>query len=225
MARTISIIGNDGSGKSTFAQRYATRLTAAGVRVVRRPYYDSIVRSLLRRPVERLAGVSGRKMGREHSESDPARRDEGRSAISYRRGPQAGLLLALLWVYQLCMAAESRVRDLLCLDGVLLQDRSFVDDLASTLEILRLRTPRRLVKWSARLFPIRRAIYVRAGHEVEYARIVKLDLSPQMHKRKSKRYDTMVELLETAGIPVRRINTAPRGIAPSAAPPTQVENT
>ena len=225
MARTISIIGNDGSGKSTFAQRYAVRLTAAGVRVVRRPYYNSIVRSVLRRPVERLGGVSRRKMGREHPESDPARRDEGRSAISYRRGPQAGLLLALLWVYQLCMAVESRIRDLLCLGGVLIQDRSFVDDLASTLEILRLRTPRTLVKWSARLFPIRRAIYVCAGHEVEYARIVQLDLSPQMHKRKSQRYDTMVELLEISGIPVRRINTAPRGIAPSAAPSTQVENT
>ena len=225
MARTISIIGNDGSGKSTFAQRYAARLTAAGVRVVRRPYYNSIVRSLLRRPVERLAGVSRRKMGRANPEGDAGRHGDCRSAISYRRGPQAGLLLAMLWVYQLCMAAESRICDLLCLGGVLVQDRSFVDDLASTLEILRLPTPRTLVKWSARLFPIRRAIYVCAGHEVEYARIVQLDISPHVHKRKSQRYDTMVELLEIAGIPVRRINTAPRGIARSAAPPTQVENT
>jgi hypothetical protein len=175
----------------------------------------------MRDTTERFTGASKKKLGSEDTPepastssapSDALERIASRSAEK-KRGAQARArslaLLVFLWVYQICMAIEARIRDCRA-DGVLLQDRSFVDDLASILEVFKLETPVALVRFSAHVFPLRRAIYLSAGHEVEFSRIVELDLSKGMHRRKTQRYQEMVRILEEQGVPVKRVSTAPK---------------
>lgn len=133
-------------------------------------------------------------------------------------------LLVLLYGYQTCMAIEWRLRDWLCRADVLLTDRGFVDDLVSIVVTVEIEPPTALVKWSARLFPLRRVIYLSAGHEVEYARIVDVDLIPEVHRRKGEHYAAFVGILESQGVCVRRLDTAPRSV-PKHSPSPQARTT
>lgn len=202
-------MGNDGSGKTTFLARAHQRLTDAGVVAEVRHYYKSWVRRLLRQTVERVTGVSRRKKEESLVGISWSHVADGDQPLRLRSGLSAAPFFFFLWIYLALMALEARLRDC-ATRGALLYDRSFVDDLVSTIEMFRLTTPVRLVRWSARVFPVRRLYYLNAGHEVEYARITELDLSADLHRRKGLRYQELVEIVESAGVPVRRLHTISR---------------
>jgi len=204
MARTVFIVGNDGSGKSTYARRLAARLEARGWRVRRTGYYDSLVRRCFRGLVEALTGASRRKLVPAPAGSP---RDSGERPWATAGGLRRLGMLAFLSIYQAAMALEWRVRDGLATADVLLCERSFVDDLASVAEVLRVEAPAWLLRCSGRLFPVCRLCYLSAGHDVEYRRIVTLDLSPLVHQRKGERYRQWVRLLSDSGVKIRRIHT------------------
>ncbi len=202
MACIVYVSGNDGSGKSTFARRFADHARARGLKVTQRHYYDAVVRRMLRSVIERIASVDKRKRQRRPDQHGAVRRGSGAAGT-------AKWVLAVVAVaaYQACMAVEYRVRRWTCAADVLLIDRSFVDDLVSIHETLRIRVPYRVVHASTRIFPIRRLFFLQAGHGVEYGRIVQNDLSPQMHERKAGRYAHFIDAVEKHTTAVKRVRT------------------
>ncbi len=210
MARTVYIIGNDGSGKSTYARRFERRAQAFGLRVIRRHYYDAIVRRLFRGLVESAAGVRQRKMAGSPAAPDRQRPAEPPGGTPRRHGSLIRRLGggAFLWAYQTAMGVEMRLREWFSPRGVLLVDRGAVDDLISISRTLRLDVPDPLLRWTARLFPARQIIHLSAGAEVELSRIVDVDASPEHHRRKGELYDALISRLESMRAPVRRVNTA-----------------
>ena len=202
MACIIYVSGNDGSGKSTFARRFADHARARGLKVTQRHYYDAIVRRMLRNLIERIASVDKRKKQHRSDQNGAVRRGAGAA------GSTKWLLTVMaVAAYQACMALEYRVRRWTCSCDVLLIDRSFVDDLVSIHETLRLRVPYRIVHASTRIFPIRRLFFLQAAHDVEYGRIVQNDLSPQMHERKANRYAHFIDAVERHTDAVKRVRT------------------
>ena len=206
MACIVYVSGNDGSGKSTFARRFAAHARARGLKVTQRHYYDAAVRRLLRSTVERTASVDSRKQQRRPDTTASVRRRSG--AVGVSRSVAGVFMLA---AYQVCMAVESTVRRWTSRADILLIDRSYVDDLVSIHETLRMPFPIGIVGLSARIFPARRLYFLHAGQEVEYGRIVELDISPQMHERKSQRYVQFIDAVEQRTATVKRIRTAGRG--------------
>jgi hypothetical protein len=179
------------------------------LRVVRRHYYTAIIRRLLRGLVERATGAS--RVKAQAGDSSPANTPAATTnAPAYRSGIKAKAAICFLWCYQAAMAVEMRLRDWFCPGDLLLMDRSYIDDLSSTAQTLRLRLPDTLVRSSARWFAARQLIFLSAGHEVEYGRIVDMDLTPELHRKKGEAYEHMIRTIEKSGIPVRRINTATR---------------
>jgi hypothetical protein len=108
------------------------------------------------------------------------------------------------------MALEMHLKLLTSRVDFLIIDRSYIDDLASVLGSFRLSTPAGLIRFSSRIFPQWRIIYVSAGHEAEYARIEDVDLGMSQHREKSTRYEEMVAILASVGAPLRRVDTGPR---------------
>jgi len=202
MACIVYVSGNDGSGKSTFARRFADHARARGLKVTQRHYYDAVVRRMLRAVVERIASVDQRKKQQRPDQIGAVRRRAGAAGA-------AKWVLAVMAIaaYQACMALEYRVRRWTCSSDVLLIDRSFVDDLVSIHETLRIRVPYRIVHASTRIFPIRRLFFLQAGHDVEYGRIVQNDLSPQMHENKAVRYAHFIDAVEKRTSAVKRVRT------------------
>ena len=202
MARTIYICGNDGSGKSTYARRLAQRARARGLTVVHRHYYRSLVRRCLRGIIERLLKVSTRKR------TGPGGQAGKTTAATFRkRRYRTMAILAFLGIYQTCMALEAWCRDRFCRANLLVMDRGFIDDLASILVTFRLPAPLWLVRCSAQFFPMRQIIFLAAGHETEYLRIIAMDLSQDLHRAKSEHYDRIVRSMEKLGVAIRRVNT------------------
>ncbi len=203
MARIIFIVGNDGSGKTTYSTRMRDKMLARGVTATRIHYYRLLIRTALRTLVDRASGVSARKF--EEKAESPSNASQKR--VGHISGPRASLLVAFLYFYQIAMAIEMRLRGLLTRADYLIVDRSYIDDLVSILGSFRLATPRRLVLVSAWLFPNWRVIYVSAGPEVEFARIVDVDLSRAVHLGKSRRYEEIAGILEAANAPLRRVDS------------------
>jgi hypothetical protein len=216
MTRAVYIVGNDGSGKTTYALRLEERLCRRGYSVTRQHYYRQWVRRAFRSAVERSAGVSKLKAGdagergassgpQGHAPGGPRRTDQ-----STTRKAAGRVLVAFLYVYQLAMAMEMHLKLLVSRVDFRIIDRSYIDDLASILGSFRFPTPARLIRFSSRVFPQWRIIYVSAGHDVEYARIKDVDLAKSLHREKSLRYEEMLEILASAGAPLRRVDTGPR---------------
>ena len=195
-----------------------------GASAMRIHYYRLKVRTVFRALTERISGVSARKFedgtgpapvvpGRSQPPATepatpPGRQPRSRSRTGFASRIRSGLLLAFLFGYQLAMSIEMRLRALFVSREYLIVDRSYIDDLVSILGSFRLETPGRLVRLSAWLFPQWRIIYVSAGPEVEFARIVDVDLSESVHFEKSGRYEEMVAILESAGAPIRRVDSS-----------------
>lgn len=106
------------------------------------------------------------------------------------------------------MGLEARWRDVTRLNRVVIMDRSYVDDLVSIVEVFDIQVPTALVKWSSWLFPVRTLFYLSAGSEEEFSRIVEVDLSKEVHYRKHERYQQIIEVVESAGVSVRRVDTS-----------------
>ncbi|MBJ20218.1 MAG: hypothetical protein CL933_12480 [Deltaproteobacteria bacterium] len=216
MTKIIFIIGNDGSGKTTYSTRMLERMRASGSSARRIHYYSLSVRSAFRALVDVVSGVSARKLDAEdarrpepESRSPSATLDEPTATDSRSAsGLRALVLITFLYFYQIAMAIELRLRALVAPTDYLVVDRSYIDDLVSVLESFRLETPRRLVGFSSRLFPRWRMIYVSAGPDIEFARIVDVDLSRAVHFGKNRRYQEMAGILETAGAPLRRVDSS-----------------
>jgi molybdopterin-guanine dinucleotide biosynthesis protein len=215
MTRAIYIVGNDGSGKTTYSKRLEKRLRRRGYSVTRQHYYHQRVRRALRSSVELVAGVSKRKTidagdrGAELREQHASHEHAARGGESSVRTSAGRLLIATLYAYQIAMALEMHLKLLFSRVDFLIIDRSYVDDLASILESFKQSTPASLVRFSSEIFPQRRIIYVSAGYEIEYARIEDVDLSESVHREKSQRYEEMVEVLASSGAPLRRVDTRP----------------
>lgn len=206
MACIVYVSGNDGSGKSTFARRFADHTRGRGLKVTHRHYYDAVVRRMFRSVVARIGSVDKRK------------RQQGHEAISAERcrsspvgSAKAAVAVVILTAYQACMALEYRLRGWTCLSDILLVDRSFVDDLVSIHETLRLNFSARIVHLSTRIFSIHRLYFLQAGQAVEYGRIADLDLSPEMHELKARRYAQYIDAVEQRTGAVKRVRTD-RGI-------------
>ena len=213
MARTVYVSGNDGSGKSTFLKSLGTKLESSGLRPVRRHYYDSVFRTAIRGGIEQLLGVNRKKKARKSAPSqetaqESSKVDKPSKKRSLRGSAKRIAVTMFLWGYQSLMGVEARWRDVTKCNRVLLVDRSYIDDLVSIVELLDIPTPVALVKWSVWIFPVRSLYYLTAGSEEEFARIVDLDLSPETHRRKHERYQELMEIVESAGGEVRRINTS-----------------
>ncbi len=198
------VVGNDGSGKTTFTERLAGKAAAMGLRVHRRRYYGSTVRVVFRRLIDTWTDASRRKT---------AASAGGGPRPRTRNGARARVLLAFLWLYQTAIGLETRLRDLLDRSDLRIVDRSFVDDLVSIGETLRVEVPPSLLRYSSRLFPVRRLYYLSAGDAVEFARILDVDLSKAFHHAKGERYRAMIAQLEPFTPGLRRISTAPRSEA------------
>lgn len=199
---TAYVVGNDGSGKTTFTGRLSRKAEALGMRVHKRRYHASLVRVVFRRVVEAWTGASRQKTAQPPGEASGASRPAG--------GGRRLLLLAFLWIYQTAIGVESRFRDLFDRADLLIVDRSFVDDLVSTAETLRVEVPASLLRYCCLLFPVRRLYFLSAGDAVEFSRIVDVDLSEAFHREKGKRYRGMIATLEPWTPGLRRISTAPR---------------
>ena len=207
-SRSIFVSGNDGSGKSTFTRKLRSRLEARGASVAERRYYGSVVRRALRGVIERLTQASRRKLdGGQSGNAAP----EARSADAVRgRSLRSLAVLGFLWTYQTAMGVEARLRDWVSRYDVEIVDRSFIDDLASIAETLKVEPPPALLRYSCALFPVRRLYFLSAGHEIEYARIVEMDSSADFHRAKGERYDALVAACEPALPTLRRISTRGR---------------
>lgn len=208
-SRTVFVVGNDGSGKSTFTKKLRAEAEAEGLSVGNRRYYDNWVRLAFRGLTERITQASKRKM-ETVEKPDPMTGSSGPAkpgSKSSRTGFRAFVAIAFLWIYQTAMGIEMRVRDLFARHDLEINDRSFVDDLVSIAEILRVDIPPSLVAYSSRLFPFRDFYYLSAGHEVEYARIADMDLSAEFHRAKGLRYEKMIESIELHTKKLRRIST------------------
>ena len=198
--RVIYIVGNDGSGKTTYSTNLREELLEQGKSAQRLHYYRLGVRSAFRSLIEVVSSPSKKKL-----EAPPAPRESHSTGAGQR--VRASLLVAFLFLYQMAMAAEMRLRAAWIKSDHLIVDRSYIDDLVSILKTFRLDTPRALIRLSASIFPQSEVIYVSATPEVEFDRIVDVDLSRAVHLEKSHRYEEIVEILEEAGSPVRRVNT------------------
>ncbi len=204
MTELVFISGNDGSGKSTFLRRFCARAEACGLSIERRHYYEGVVRRLLRFALDRRSRLSGLKQ-----DSDPSAKGAGSQSLRHPvRSSRA--VDRVLGLYQLAMAMELRLRLAFSHKDLILVDRSFVDDLISIAEMLRVEPSGALLLRGAGWFPVRRFYYLSAGHEAEYARIVDLDLSRSVHRAKGERYAELFAQLEESGSPVRRIDTRSR---------------
>jgi hypothetical protein len=216
-ARSVFVTGNDGSGKSTFANRLRRRATARGMRVGERRYYGSLVRRSFRGLIELLTSASQRKVetaAPTTTGQDAPSSSAAQGAPRQERKQQTGLRrvasLAFLWAYQTAIGIETRLRDWFSCNDLEIIDRSFIDDLVSISQTLRVEIPLSLLRYSCALFPTRRLYYLSAGHDVEYGRIVEMDLSAEFHRAKGERYAAMIAQLEPGFAPLRRISTASR---------------
>lgn len=208
MARTIYVSGNDGSGKTTFLNRYEARLNSSGLKTSRRHYYDSLMRTIIRSSVEKVFSVTQKKSTeRNHNWEDLPITGNTRKKSPVTVGLKRVSINAFLWFYQSLMGLEARLRDIACTRKVIVTDRCYIDDLASIYEILNIPVSTALVKWSTWLFPARKIYYLSAGSKQEYARIVDVDLSPETHRRKHERYVRLVEIVESTTEPIRRVMT------------------
>jgi hypothetical protein len=131
---------------------------------------------------------------------------------SWPRRFRRPLLLAALCLYHTSMGVEFRIRSCLCRSDVLLITRSFIDDLASIAETLNIADVSALIRWAVWLFPIRKVYFLSAGDNIEYARILDVDLTREFHRCKGERYRSFVRELEQLGAPVRRIETGSSGV-------------
>ncbi|MCP5058709.1 MAG: hypothetical protein GY937_18565 [bacterium] len=204
MTELVFISGNDGSGKSTFLRRFNAKAEARGISVERRHYYEGLVRRSLRFALDRRNRLSGWKQS---AVTSPGGSSSGRPRPPARR---SGVLDGVLGLYQFAMAIELGLRLALSAKDLMLVDRSFIDDLISIAETLRIEPPAAFLRRGAAWFPARRYYYLSAGHEAEYARIVDLDLTAAVHRAKGERYADLFAQLEALGAPVRRIDTRPR---------------
>jgi hypothetical protein len=209
MTKTVYVTGNDGAGKSTYASLYVAHASKSGLRAVKRHYYSNIVRSFLRSIIVRAVSISERKLS-----IGDVKVSKGRPKSSLRRKRTdlkmfgRDIIILSLGLYQILIAAEMWLRQLVSRQDLLLIDRSYVDDLASISETLNLGIPERIIRWSALVFPGRKIIYLSAGHELEYSRIVEIDLSAEVHRSKGLHYEAIIDLVERAGVDVQRLNTS-----------------
>lgn len=212
MANMIFIAGNDGSGKSTFTRRFCGKASALGVDTDQVRYYGFWVRRGLRGVLERTSQASSRKRATD-SQSGPRENEKrsgtGRGSGEGRSGPRAVAIIAFLWIYQVAMALECRIRAALACGRMQVLDRCFVDDLVSICATLRVVPPPSLVRFSRHAFPHRRLYYLCGGEKVEFARIEDVDLSADFHRKKHAIYENVVNALEKLDPSLRRISTAP----------------
>lgn len=212
MTKTVFIVGNDGSGKSTYVRRMQNASTLVELPIVRRHYYSHFVRRLFRVIIDKKANISGRKETYRHA--TPPRNSEVTDetvAQNNSSSVKKRLLKFFLLSYQIAMACETWLRDILQLRGLLVYDRSHVDDLISISEVLKIGCDDRMLRLSAKFFPCKRLYFLSAGHREEYQRIEVNDLSPEMHQAKGESYETAICSLEASGLPIKRINTSCRG--------------
>ncbi len=215
-ARTVFIVGNDGSGKTTFTAKLTDRSEGMGFRVTQRRYYGSLVRVLFRQIIESLTGASRRKTETtENLASAPLAKPAAKTSMpnparQASGGPRGAALLAFLWVYQTAIGIETRWRDLFSSSDLQIVDRSFIDDLVSIGQTLRVDIPVSLLRYSCWLFPIRRLYFLSAGDDVEFARIADLDLTEAFHTAKGEQYRRLIAEVEPWVPGLRRISTAPR---------------
>lgn len=202
MTNVIYVVGNDGSGKSTYSAGLENRLSRVGLSTFSRHYYSSFFRGLLRRLALLLRPSKNKKQVFRNTSN---RRF---CFITYLRKAFIKAILAIIiWPYQVAMALEIRCLQIFTCVDYLIIDRSFVDDLIGIKEILNIEIPLFLVKISAFLFPIHRVIHLSAGHEIEYARIVDNDLTKELHYLKGKQYDFFLDALAAYGVRIKRIDT------------------
>jgi molybdopterin-guanine dinucleotide biosynthesis protein len=219
MTRVIYVVGNDGSGKTTYSTNLRKRLLARGASAQRLHYHQLSVRAAFRSLIEAFSNVSERKLdeardGRDATPSGPS----GGGGTTIASGARASILVVLLFLYQMAMATEMRLRTLFARCDHLIVDRSYIDDLVTIVGSFRLKTPATLIRLSSAMFPQWRIVYTSAGPNIEYARIVDVDLSRTVHLEKSRRYQEMVEILEEAGAPIRRVDTSRPVPAPTDDP-------
>jgi hypothetical protein len=212
MANMIFISGNDGSGKSTFTRRFRGKANALGIETLEMRYYGFFVRRCLRGVLERVSNASSRKRASDSPAPPGAEKatPPARATGSRGSGGLRGIaILAFLWLYQGAMAIECRIRSALAGSRLQLLDRCFVDDLVSICATLRVAPSPRLIRFSRLAFPHKRLYYLCGGEEVEFARILDMDLSADFHRKKHAIYRDIIDALEPIDPSLRRFSTAP----------------
>jgi hypothetical protein len=201
MPSVVYIVGNDGAGKTSYTARLSGRLSRIGVGVKCRHYYSSAVRQIVRGVIRPTTNAHGKKHGGTEKRVEDLRKRQIPVSL-LKRWIQVGAI----FLYQLLMALELRCRHLWDADVILL-DRSFIDDLIGLSILLNIEISDSLIKFSAKIFPLREIVYVYGGHEVEYARIVDNDLTRELHRLKGAHYGRYISVLARGGVRVRVVKT------------------
>lgn len=191
--KVIFVIGNDGSGKSTFIKSLIRDKDGEAQNLIIRHYYDNRIRSIFR-----LFFISSKS---NISKALPKKTNTTSSGKSI-------VILIGYCLYTVLNTLLIRLTSRYYSKYQLVYDRSFIDELVSIEVFKNLQFPKLFMKIVLGLLNDVCFIYLNANSQTKFQRIVDKDIVFEDYLKKERRYSELMKLLrDSKRIKLLEINT------------------